>query len=76
MNSTTNPREKLEQSQERTRFLQVAQMRPDLAPGLRESLKQLEVSQKAVTKLRQKALTWEQSQSQESPLQPQDQPKL
>ncbi len=38
-------------------------MRPNLAPGVAESLKQLEGSQRAAVKLRQKALTWEQQQN-------------
>jgi hypothetical protein len=64
MASPTNQssqQQKLEESQERTRFFQVAAMRPDLQPAQTKALQHLEQSQRAETSLRQKALQYDQA---------------
>ena len=62
MDSPISQSQKLQESQARTRFLQVAAMKPDQSPQQVMALNQLERSQRAETKLRQKAVQHEASQ--------------
>lgn len=59
----TSRAEKPAESRRRTRVLQVAQLRPGQSPEKLEVLRNLERSQRAATKLHQKALEHEEAQA-------------
>lgn len=59
-------KERVARSQARVRALEVAQLDPNMSPNQREVIKHLARSQRAATKLHQKAQSWEEQQAKEA----------